>query len=330
MMGKRWAAIVVMLFAATALLPIASFARSPWTAEYFPNVPVVTHDGRELKFYEDVLKGKIVVISFIYTSCSNICPLMTARLSQVKDMLGDRVGRDIFFYSITLDPILDGPEVLKEYAETYHAGPGWQFLTGTPENIDLIRYKLGERSRAKEEHQTKVLLGNDATREWGFDSAFSDLEHLAAAIRAMDPKWRGQVQTAAVAAAPTPEVAINIHERPGEGLFQKTCAACHTIGEGERVGPDLSGVTSRRAHDWLKSYLMAPDELRARHDPIATALDAAYPGTKMPNLGLSSGDADDLIAYLKAREAEAQPEGDVAHEQARGITSTLPPQVHPN
>jgi protein SCO1 len=275
-------------------------ARSPWDETYFPNVPVITHDGKELKFYDDVLKGKIVVITFIYTSCSNICPLMTARLAQVKDMLGDRVGQDIFFYSITLDPVLDGPEVLKKYAETYNAGPGWQFLTGTPENIDLIRHKLGERSQVKEEHRNTVILGNDATGEWGRDSAFSDLEQLAAAIRAMDPVWRGEVQTVAVAAAPNQPLSLS--DRPGEGLFQKACAACHTIGNGQRVGPDLAGVTSRRQHDWLKAFLMTPDELRARRDPIATSLDAEYPGTKMPNLGLSVHDAEDLIAYLKSRE----------------------------
>lgn len=296
--GLAMAAVVVfVLVLTTPAVPVS--ARSPWNETYFPNLPVVTHDGRELKFYDDLIKGRIVVINFIYTSCSNICPLTTARLAQVKDMLGDRVGRDIFFYSITLDPVLDGPEQLKKYAETYHAGPGWLFLTGKPDDIDAIRQKLGERSRSLTEHRNDVMLGNDATGEWGRDSAFSDLEQLAAVIRNMDPNWRDLVRPVAVAAAPSAPVVLS--DTPGQGLFLKACAACHTVGGGKRVGPDLLGVTGRRAHGWLKEFLMAPDELRARKDPIATALDAEFPGTKMPNLNLSATDVEDLIAYLKSR-----------------------------
>ncbi len=296
-------AVAVLAFVALAAPPSPGNPRSPWNETYFPNLPVVTHDGRELKFYDDLIKDKIVVINFFYSSCSNICPLTTARLSQVKDMLGDRVGRDIFFYSITLDPLLDGPDTLKKYAETYNAGPGWLFLTGKPDDIDLIRHKLGERSRSLAEHRNDVMLGNDATGEWGRNSAFTDLEQLAAAIREMDPVWREQVQPVTVAAAPAPPVVLS--DTPGQGLFLKACAACHTIGEGTRVGPDLAGVTARRDHGWLTSFLMAPDDMRARKDPIAVALDAEFPGTKMPNLNLSPGDVADLMTYLAAKSGKA-------------------------
>ena len=84
-----------------------------------------------------------MVIELIYTHCVDICPLETARLAQVQKMLGDRVGKDIFFYSISIDPTRDTPEVLKAYAEKYHVGPGWTFLTGKKEDIDLISKKLG-------------------------------------------------------------------------------------------------------------------------------------------------------------------------------------------
>src|SRR5262249_25566341 len=73
-------------------------------ANYFPNLPVVTQDGKTLKFYDDVIKDKIVLISFVYTNCPDICPLATARIAQVEDKLGDMVGRDIFFISMTVDP----------------------------------------------------------------------------------------------------------------------------------------------------------------------------------------------------------------------------------
>lgn len=278
---------------------IAAPASSPWDEDYFSNRPVVTHDGRTLRFYNDLIKDKIVVINFIYTSCTNICPLTTARLAEVKDRLGDAVGRDIFFYSITLDPVLDGPEILANYAKTFKAGPGWLFLTGKPDDIDHIRHQLGERSRSLSEHRNDVMLGNGRTGEWGRDSAFSDIDQLAATIRKMDPKWREQVRPLTTAVQGRP--ATDITATPGKGLFIKACAACHTIGQGVLVGPDLAGTLERREASWLRRFLLAPDELRAAKDPIAVAIDDKFPGVSMPNLGLSDGDVDDLFAYLAAQ-----------------------------
>ncbi len=66
--------------------------------------PVVTQDGKTVRFYDDLIKGRTVLISFIYTSCPNICPVVTARLSQVQDKLGDAVGKDVFFLSSASTP----------------------------------------------------------------------------------------------------------------------------------------------------------------------------------------------------------------------------------
>ena len=280
-------------------------ASSPWGEEYFSNAPVVTHEGRTFRFYDDLIKDKIVVINFIYTSCANICPLTTARLAEVKDRLGDAVGRDVFFYSITLDPVMDGPELLAKYAETYKAGPGWLFLTGAPDDIDFIRKRLGERSRTLNEHRSDVMLGNGRTGEWQRDSAFSDVDMLVDTIRGMEPKWREQVRPVAVQTKVMQ--ATDISNTPGQGLFIKACAACHTIGHGDLVGPDLAGALERRERSWLHHFLMAPDEMRASKDPIAVALDEKYPNVRMPNLGLSSGDADDLLAYLAAQNGSPKP-----------------------
>jgi len=190
----RWMALALAVCVALGLAlglrltdGTAAAGNSPWGVDYFPNVPVVTHEGKELRFYDDLIKGKIVVINFIYTSCTSICSLSTARLAEVREKLGDRVGRDIFFYSITLDPVVDGPEVLKKFASHFYSGPGWLFLTGKPEDIDLIRYKLGERSRSKSQHRNDIMLGNDVTGEWGRDSIFSDIDHQVQVIREMDP-----------------------------------------------------------------------------------------------------------------------------------------------
>jgi protein SCO1/2 len=273
-----------------------------WGADYFPNVPVVTQDGKTLKFYDDVIKGKVVVISFIYTNCPDICPLTTARISQVEDKLGDHIGRDVFLISLTVDPVRDTPQQLKQFADAFGAGPGWLFLTGRPEDIKLINAKLGDKSRSLDDHRNEVVLGNDATGEWMRNSVFGDLDRLIIDIRSMDPKWRDEVRTPQADDTSNTGYALGLQQ--GQSLFKKICAPCHTIGVGDRVGPDLRGVADRRDHAWLASFIMHPDTARAHRDPAAMELVARYPNVHMPALGVSDGDATDLIAYLQVETAK--------------------------
>src|SRR5258708_29573555 len=125
--------LAVALVCAGALAVMRpSFAHADnkrWGANYFPNVELTTQDGKVVHFYDDLIKGKIVVIDLIYTHCVDSCPLETARLVQVQKMLGDAVGKEIFFYSITLDPKRNTPAVLKDYADNDDEGPEWTFLT---------------------------------------------------------------------------------------------------------------------------------------------------------------------------------------------------------
>ena len=133
----------------------------------FLNVTLTTHEGTEVRFYDDLIKGKTVAIDLIYTTCEYACPLETAKMAQVQRLLGDRMGRDIFFYSITIDPEHDTPAVLKEYAERYRAGPGWLFLTGKKTDIDLLSRKLGLYTPPDpsnpDGHVPYLLVGNEAT-----------------------------------------------------------------------------------------------------------------------------------------------------------------------
>jgi hypothetical protein len=99
-----------------------------WGANYFPNVTLTTQDRKTVHFYDDLLRDKAVAIELVYTNCRYSCPLETARLAQVQKLLGDQMGKGVFFYSISIDPKRDTPEVLKAYAEKFHAGPGWLFL----------------------------------------------------------------------------------------------------------------------------------------------------------------------------------------------------------
>ena len=138
----------------------------------FPNVTLTTHEGRKVKFYDDLIKDKIVIINFMYVKCDGKCPGTTTNLVQVQKLLGDRIGKDIFIYSITLKPEEDTPKVLKAYAKAYKVGPGWEFLTGDPKDIELLRQKLGFidrdplRDANKSNHIGMLRWGNEPHTLW--------------------------------------------------------------------------------------------------------------------------------------------------------------------
>lgn len=293
----------VLLAALAALaLPTASEAQMRRGPDFFTNLPVVNQDGKALKFYDDLIKDKVVVIMFIYTSCTDICPLTTARMTQIEDKLGDAVGRDIFIISLTVDPEHDTPEKLKAYSKAFGTGPGWTFVTGKPEDIRAINYRLGERSTILSEHRNEIVLGNDATGEWQRDNVMGDMDRVVLTIREMNPKWRDQVRQVRGTNAMNTGMAMS--NQPGQAMFKKACTGCHTLGVGDRVGPDLRGVTERRDRAWLTSYIVNPVAMRAKRDPIALELAAKYPTVNMPNLGMSENDAGDLISYMSQENAK--------------------------
>jgi cytochrome oxidase Cu insertion factor (SCO1/SenC/PrrC family) len=134
--------------------------------KYFTNLPLLTQENKTVRFYSDLLKGKIVLINFMFTTCKGVCSPMTANLAKVQRFLGERVGRDINMISISVDPETDTTAVLKHYAETFKAQPGWYFLTGKKENVDWVLYKLGGYVEDKGQHSSVLILGNEATGEW--------------------------------------------------------------------------------------------------------------------------------------------------------------------
>ena len=291
-------AVLLLAFSTPGGITSAAPEDSPWGANYFPNVPLVTHEGKAVRFYEDLIKDKRVLVNFIFTSCEDACPLATAKLVQVQRLLGSRVGRDIFIYSITLDPEHDTPEALKAYAGKYGAGPGWLFLTGTRKDIDAVRFKLGER-REKEEHPNIVRVGNGVKGQWMRLPLSGDLNLLVAEIgKNLDPNWYAGKSVKSFAEAPRLEIPEQGQALLREqALFQDRCSACHSLGKGDLLGPDLKGVAARRGRAWLIRYLVAPDKMRASKDPIAVEL-AKRNKVLMPNLGLTKSEVADLINYL--------------------------------
>jgi len=168
-------------------------AREKLQARYFPNFELTTQESKKVRFYDDLIKDKIVVINFMYAQCEGICVPVTQNLKRVQNLLGKRVGRDIFMYSITLKPEEDTPEKLKHYVQMHKLKPGWTFLTGKPDEIALLRRKLGfSDAKAKLDqdvtnHIGMIRYGNDARQWWAMCPGQANPPWIVESILWMDP-----------------------------------------------------------------------------------------------------------------------------------------------
>jgi protein SCO1/2 len=138
-----------------------------------PDIPVRDQNGRPLKFYTDLVKGKTVVINVIFTTCTTICPSLTATLRRVQEGLAARAP-DVQLISISVDPTTDTPERLRDFATRFHAGPGWTFVTGDKADIDSLLGALGAAAVNASDHTPTILVSNDVTgyrtRTYGLSS----------------------------------------------------------------------------------------------------------------------------------------------------------------
>lgn len=309
-------AAIVAFCLIPAVLPLRVAQAEKWGEDYFPNVVLTTQDGKSVRFYDDLLKGKSVAINVMYTSCSDVCPLETARLAEVQRLLGERMGRDIFFYSITIDPQHDTPAVLKSYAKKFGVGPGWLFLTGKKADIQLLTKKLGlSRSidaASRDGHASSLMLGIEPSGQWMRHSAVDNPRFLASGIANFNA-W------------PDAPAADYVHAKPldisrAQYMFGSRCASCHTIGGGDRIGPDLLGVTQRREQRWLMRYLREPERVLGERDPTAVALFAKYKQVRMPNLRLSDDDITALLAYFDSQDQATFASGTGAPPGASAMT----------
>lgn len=308
---KSWTSLTARTVAATLFASALSFfaigsavaADHPYGANYFPNTPLVTQDGKKVNFYDDLLKGKSVAINVIYTSCKDECPLETAKMSQLAKMFGDKMGKEIFFYSISIDPTHDTPEVLKAYAKNFNTGPGWEFLTGNPDDIKALVKKIGLSRGAdkanKDGHTASLMVGNEPTGQWVRQSAVDNPGFLFGTISSF-LGFRDDNKSRATYAQAAP-----LQVDPGQYKFESRCAVCHSIGGGNKIGPDLAGITKRRERAWVARYLMQPAKMRAEGDPIALDLSKRYK-VAMPDQRLEKADLDEILLYLGTR-SDAQP-----------------------
>ena len=292
---------VVALFAGALLFLAVQTARATtWGANHFPNVPLVTHEGEEVRFFDDLIEGKIVAVNFIFTSCIDSCPLETAQLVQVQHILGDSLGREIHFYSITIDPDHDTPEVLKDYRGRF--GAKWTFLTGAEADITLLRRRLGlyieEIQDGSNNHNVSMIIGNQATGRWMKRSPFENPFVLADQLENWLDGWKKPQSARSYADAP------ELRSIPrGEQIYRTRCAACHSITgvtEETALGPDLLGVTLRREESWLLNWLRDPAAMIESEDPVALQLYEEFDRLLMPNSRLNKMEAVALLDYIAA------------------------------
>jgi protein SCO1/2 len=143
---------------------------------YFTDVVLVNQNGEKMRFYSDLLHDKVVVINSFFATCQGSCLPMNRNLEKMQQALGDRVGKEVHIISISVDPTVDTPANLKEYAKKLHAKPGWYFLTGEKQNVDFALKKLGNFVTDKQDHLNIFIIGNEHTGLWkkAFGLAQSD------------------------------------------------------------------------------------------------------------------------------------------------------------
>jgi len=283
-------------------------ANDIWGKDYFPNIELTTSKGEKVRFYDDLIKDKVVAVNFIYTSCGEMCPVETARLKTVSRILGDRMGKDVFFYSITIDPDRDSVAVLDAYSKKFKTGKGWTFLTGNEEDIRLLRKKMGlyistidEDERELSDHNVNLVIGNQALGRWVKRSPLENPYVIANQMGNWLHNWK------------LPRKNRNKYEdapllrqiSDGEMKFRNMCTSCHVISGGiakipnaPQIGPDLFGVGKVRDPQWLIRWLKEPDVMLAEKDPIAVALIEKYQ-VVMPNFSLSESDVKSIIQFME-------------------------------
>ncbi|MBC8031803.1 MAG: SCO family protein [Pyrinomonadaceae bacterium] len=143
---------------------------------YFTDVLLVNQNGEKMRFYSDLLQGKVVIINSFFATCTGSCLPLNRNMEKVQAALGDRLGKDVHIVSISVDPEVDTPASLKEYAKKLHARPGWFFLTGSKQEVDFALKKIGHFVDQKEAHVNVFIIGNVRTGLWkkAFGLAKSD------------------------------------------------------------------------------------------------------------------------------------------------------------
>src|ERR1700683_4315910 len=166
-------------------LSMSERSRKRSQGEDVPNIPLITQDGQQVLFYDDLVKNKVVSVNFFFAQCEEVCPVVMANLAKVQKLLGDQVGRDIFMYSVTLKPEQDTLDVLKHHHHMFGAKPGWTYLTGKPEDLNKLRVAIGfsypdpKIDADKTQHIGNIRYGNEPCMLWSACPGMAHAEFIA-------------------------------------------------------------------------------------------------------------------------------------------------------
>jgi protein SCO1/2 len=140
----------------------------------FADVALVDQNGQSVRLEKDLVTDKIVVMSFIYTSCTTVCPVVSSIMGKVQKQLGARVGTEVQLVSISIDPQRDDAKRLNDYSRAFQNGPGWSWLTGSPQSVTATLKGLGSFSGDFKSHQPLILVGDGNNRDWTRYYGFTD------------------------------------------------------------------------------------------------------------------------------------------------------------
>lgn len=176
-------AVLVLLILSVLLL--AQEQQTSGAEQYFTNTELVDQDGKSWRFYQEILKGRTVVISSFHASCTSTVPIYNGSLEKIQQAFEGRMGSDLLIVSITMDPESDTPAKLKDYAPRFNAGPGWLFLTGSKQNVEFMLKKLGYYVAALEDHSSVFTIGNEKTSLWKKALGLAKSEDLIEIVRSV-------------------------------------------------------------------------------------------------------------------------------------------------
>lgn len=208
-----WTAMAPLAGAAAAVAGItgkvAGIGREATTSDlarqriqrlHFPNVPLFTHEGKRVMFYDDLVRGRIVTMNFFFARCDEICPLVTANLSRVQKLLAADLNKRLFMYSLTLKPEEDTVDAIRRFREMHHARPGWTFLTGKPEDLENIRRGIGFSypnpaiDKDKTQHIGNVRYGNEPLMLWAACPGMAHARFIAESVSWMLHPEQNRIQ----------------------------------------------------------------------------------------------------------------------------------------
>lgn len=176
---KRWPTVILIL---ALLLPCPVWGGDSIVRVKLHDLELVDQGGRPVRFARDVIADRLVAIAFTYTTCTTVCPILDSILVNLQRRLGDRLGRDVYLVTLSIDPVTDTPARLLAHAGRLKARPGWTFLTGRKENMDRVLLGLDMFAADIRNHQPSIIIGDGRRGIWRRYYSFPSADMLLAGL----------------------------------------------------------------------------------------------------------------------------------------------------